>query len=197
MFITKESINFESDHRLKLMQKFVVCTQSSRGYQTEQTMRFWIHNVLSPYCDDVHKELNDPTTRIWIILDNCPCHNTPAIASELEKISAEVLWLPPHSTHFLQQLDASYFGLMKLNYRAGTTVATRPKVAGKALRAYRAIWCTNIPINILRCWEITGFKYHNLWKPDMHVSLNAALIPVLLKQNCVDYDDTDARLWKI
>ena len=192
MFITIEQIKFNIIE-LEMIRKDIVCVQSSKGYQSEKTMAFWVKNVFGRYCKHVRDNLQDPNATIWIIMDNCSSHNTDLVQREFSEIgNIEVIWLPPHSSHFLQQLDACYFGIMKTYYRSGKTEATRPKVTGKVLRAFKAVWNASNPINVMRCWQLTGFRYSNLWTDGMAVSIDEKIVDELMAANCIRNEPKEA-----
>ena len=195
MFITKEVVKF-NNHDLNIFRNQMVCVQSRTGYQTEGTMMVWIESVLKPYCESVRSELRDQNAPFWLILDNCACHNTMAIQRKLAELGGvSVVWLPPHSTHYLQPLDATYFGAMKRHYSNGSTPQTKPKVSGKILRAYKALWMANIPTTVMAAWETTGFTYRGLGTDKVKAFLNMSLISEIVHQNCSDLEPDDSTEW--
>ena len=182
--ITQQRVTIESEelHVISQYMKFFV---STKGYQTEDTMLGWIREILVPYCVSVRKTLNDPTAKMYLLMDNCSVHNTGKVQQEFARIdNFEIIWLPPNSTHFLQQLDANFFGVMKSYYRSLKTPTTTPRICGKVIRAFQAIWDTCKPINIIKCWEMTGFTYENIGTSNMTVKMNSALIEELIRSNC-------------
>ena len=71
----------------------------------------------------------------------------------------KIIWLPPHSSHFLQMLDSCLFGLLKREYRNIKAQSGYPKIESKIVRAFHALWNVIYPQNIYYCWELTEFYY--------------------------------------
>lgn len=189
MFITKEHIklngNFANDSIFDKSLHFV----TPKGYQTEASMVFWITNCLTPYALGLQTQLGDANAPVFLIMDNCSVHNTAAVQQAFKNVrDLEIIWMPPHSSHFLQMLDASYFGVMKGEYRRGKTSKQKPKVAGKLIRAYRAAWIASHPTTIMRSWELTGFRYTDLGTPKVGACLDLTAIIAVAEANCQDFD---------
>lgn len=195
MFITVERSQFNNKD-LQMIQPYVKCTRSPKGYMNEETMKHWIDEIWNPYCRSVREMLRDPEAPVFLIMDNCPSHCTENILEYFQEGgNTRLIWLPPHSSHFLQPLDANYFASLKAHYRGYKTVATTPKVSGKMIRAFRAAWTTSFPPNIFRCWELVGFMYEGLGTNHTSVFLNLRLITALVQANCRDFETVDDELW--
>ena len=152
-------------------------------------MVYWIQNCLRPYVCNVQKNLGDENAPVFLIMDNCPSHNTLEVQKAFREVKGlEIIWMPPHSSHFLQMLDASYFGVMKGEYRRGKTTKQKPKVAGKLIRAYRASWVAGYPTTVMRSWEAVGFHYTDLGTKNPGVRLDLKSILALAKANCQDFE---------
>lgn len=100
MFVCKENVAFSSyDLRTVITKLFVTKTQ--KGYATECSMLEWIRNVISPYVQRVARTLRREESMIYLIIDNCRVHNTPAVKAEFRKVSRlRVVSMPPHTSHF-------------------------------------------------------------------------------------------------
>ncbi len=197
MFITKEQIkvngNFANDSIFARSLHFV----TKKGYQDEASMVFWIENLLKSYVEGVQSELGDPDAPVFLIMDNCRVHNTPAVQTAFRNLRGlEIIWMPPHSSHFLQMLDACYFGVMKGEYRNGRTQKQKPKVAGKLIRAHRAMWNASFPTTIMRSWELTGFHYKGLGTSSNSACLDLRAIVALAKANCQDFAEFVGAPWQ-
>ena len=195
MFITKERVVFNQKD-LQMIQSYVKCVQSPRGYMNEETMGHWIDEIWKPYCDSVRAALGKPDAPMFLIMDNCPSHCTQNIMQKFTTCAnTRLIWLPPHSSHFLQPLDASYFAVLKAYYRSFKTLVTTPRVSGKVLRAFRAAWTASFPPNIFRCWELVGFMYENIGTNNMRAVLNMDLVLSLIRENCQDHETVDDDAW--
>lgn len=54
-----------------------------------------------------------------IITDNCSAHTSEEISSFLiEGGNIEIIFIPPHSSHIMQMLDATLFGKLKRKYES-------------------------------------------------------------------------------
>jgi hypothetical protein len=104
------------DSELALMQNEFATAQTPKGYLTIPTRQSDIENVLEPYCQTLRAEYADAELPVYIILDNCRCHNIPEVLRRMHAHNIRPIWLPPHSTHFLQVLDVGLFGAFKTTY---------------------------------------------------------------------------------
>ena len=133
--ISKERVS-NTSKELAVLHRYEEFFTSAKGYQTEATMIDWVRKVFQPYCAQVRREMGDDNLPFYLIMDNCACHSTKNVMQEFENVrSVEIIWLPPHSTHFLQPLDASFFGILKNYYRGEKMKQVRPKIVGKMLKA--------------------------------------------------------------
>ena len=74
----------------------------------------WINMILIPYVDKVTGQLPEPTDKVYLVMDNCGIHKSVNVKPHWGKIPrVEIIWLPPHTSHFLQMLDAALFGVLK------------------------------------------------------------------------------------
>ena len=124
--------------------------KTAKGRQTTETFRRYCENILKPYVQGVRNLLGDPEALVYLILDNASVHNVP---DTFESIGIKPLWLPPHSSHFLQPLDLLLFAELKKCYVQLRTIATTPKVEGKVLRILRAWHKAKDPGNVIRSFS--------------------------------------------
>lgn len=121
-------------------------TRSPKGYATGSSMLDRLEKVLHPYVQYVTGRLRRPESIVCLVMDNVGAHNTPAVQAPFRRIERlGIIWLPPHTSHFLQILDASVFGQRKVVYRNLQTTPTRPKIEGKILRAFHALCNASFP----------------------------------------------------
>lgn len=186
MFVCKENVSFSTYELQTLRDRFCITT-APKGYATQHSMLEWIERVLKPYVHTVASLLQRPDSLIYLIMDNCGVHNTPAVQQKLSEIARlRIIWLPAHTSHFLQMLDASVFGHLKGVYRNLRTLSTRPKIEGKILRAFRALWTVSFPRNILAGFELTGFHYSTSLTGGMKLITDDERCKMLLETNCLE-----------
>ena len=159
MFVCKENVMYTSDE-LKSIKDFVSISRSAKGYATEANMLQWIDEILVPYVEGVTSRLPDHEDKVYLIMDNCGIHNSTNVRKRWQEIERlEIVWIPPHSSHFLQMLDGAMFGALKSVFRNLRTPKTRPKIEGKIFRAYKAFWAAAFPATVMGSYQITGFRY--------------------------------------
>jgi hypothetical protein len=143
MFLTTAVPNF-TDPRMAELASDIVCCRTAKGYQTHESMAIYLRDVLTPYCQRVRDEMNDQTLPIFLIMDKCGCHKKETLSGVYEALNIQIIWLPPHSSHFLQPLDLVVFAQLKMKYRTQQAVKTRPKWVSKIIRIHYA-WheCTH------------------------------------------------------
>ena len=151
MFITKENVTFHSKC-INEIKNYIICRNSPSGYATKENMIDWRELVLKPYSNNIKNQIQDPNTPIFLILDNCSIHNSEIVMTKFHEIgNLKIIWLPPHSSHFLQMLDSCLFGLLKREYRNIKPQSVSPKIESKIVRAFHALWNVIYPQNIYRC----------------------------------------------
>ena len=159
MFITKENVTFHSKC-INEIKNYIISRNSPSGYATKENMIDWRELVLKPYSNNIKNQIQDPNTPIFLILDNCSIHNSEIVMTKFHEIgNLKIIWLPPHSSHFLQMLDSCLFGLLKREYRNIKAQSGYPKIESKIVRAFHALWNVIYPQNIYYCWELTEFYY--------------------------------------
>ena len=184
MFVCKENVSF-SAHELQTVSSKLYVTKSPKGYATEKSMLDWLDKVLFPYVQYVTSMLRRPESMVYLIMDNCGVHNTPAVQDRIRRIDRlRIIWLPAHTSHFLQMLDASVFGQLKAVYRNLRTLTTRPKIEGKILRAFHALWNASLPRNVLAGFELTGFTYRMALGGGITIHLDESRVTHIIRTNC-------------
>ena len=159
-------------------------------YLNKGAILYWIQGIWKPYCQSSRNELDDISAKMYIIMDNCRVHSMQTVICELNNIgNCDVILLPPNSTHFLQPLDASFFGIIKSYYKNGITPQTTPKVIGKIIRAFRAAWNACNPINVIKCWEMVGVRYNDMDSYNATAYIDISIVMKLIQANCSDYQN--------
>ena len=189
LFLTKEEVKFQS-RTLRLLKERLLTYQTPKGYQNEASMIYYLQQVIFPYIQEVRIGLKDATANVYLIMDNCASHLTPNVRSVIQQIDGlRVISLPPHSSHFLQMLDASLFGVLKMAYRNTRTGPEKPKYEAKLVRAFHAWHTACYPINIISCFQMTGLDYRFHDDGGFDVVLNMRKMDALMQVNCPDYQD--------
>ena len=90
---------------------------TDNGHMNNDSMMFWITDVLEPYVKKIRKSINNPGPKSITLMDGLPSHSTKNILSILTQIPNLVpLFLPPQSSHLTQPCDLFLFGVMKNLY---------------------------------------------------------------------------------
>jgi hypothetical protein len=69
--------------------------------------------VIAPDVEFWRLTTADPLRMAYLVMDKHGAHNTPDNVREMQKLGIPAIWLPPHSSHFLQLLDLTVFGAFK------------------------------------------------------------------------------------
>ncbi|KAK8898616.1 hypothetical protein M9Y10_000908 [Tritrichomonas musculus] len=121
-------------------------------------MLFWLKEIVSPYVKSVRDQLKT-RAKCVIIVDKCSAHSSPEIDHFLNEIgSIEFIFIPPHSSHISQMLDATIFGTIKRRYSSTSIQDKYTRFTKTILRIKRA-YQSSMNEELFRCgWEATGFK---------------------------------------
>ena len=134
-------------------------TNTIKGYQTSNSMVYWIKNVLAPYVSLI-RLVSSGNKTYFLIIDGCTAHFNDEVNSEIEKIGDVIIVpIPPHSSHISQMLDATIFGSLKRRYGSTPNNSLiESKFTRKLIRIKQAFQ-TCITEELIRSrWEATGFK---------------------------------------
>jgi hypothetical protein len=101
-------------------------------------------------------------------------------------LGIHTIWLPPHSSHFLQMLDLVIFGILKKKYAGLRSKPTRPKLEGKILRILQAWHDTVWRPNIRQAWgraavKRTGLSWNITWRLDLD------RVKEIIMKHCPDF----------
>ena len=188
LFLCKESVQFRS-RGLQLLKNRLFIFQTQKGYQTEDSMLFYLDNVIQPYIYRVQEEVTDSSAKVYLIMDQCSSHMTPKVKETVKRMNGlKLIKLPPHSSHFTQPLDVSLFGTLKLAFRSTRTPPEKPKYEAKIVRAYNAWQRCCIPGNIVACFQKTGIDYRYPIGDKFEVVLNLRKVVEMMRVHCCDYE---------
>jgi len=91
---------------------------SKTGFMNQEIMMFWITNCLDPYIQKRRQKLGNSLAPCILIMDNMSAHITNDVMDAFNNIpNFKLIFLPPHSSHFLQPSDVCYFGIFKKKYK--------------------------------------------------------------------------------
>jgi hypothetical protein len=151
-FLVASAITTRS-HEQKSLAASLKLYHTERGYQKENSLAFYIEKILKAYCDKLRREMNDPDLPIFLIIDIYSSHNRPALTGLYAAYNIKAIWLPAHSSHFLQPLDVAMFANLKRNYLATKNLITHPKWERKIVGAYCAWYDTQALPATKKSWR--------------------------------------------
>jgi hypothetical protein len=157
------------DPDLELMSRSLALYQTTKGYQNSHSMAFYVREVLVPYCENLRNATQDPTLIVFLIMDNCSCHNKPELMDLYARYNITVIWLPPHSSHFLQPLDLGLFGELKARYQRSSRKLTKPQWQGKVLRIDRAWHGSTYALSVWKSWAAAAIRPCTSEIPRWHI----------------------------
>ena len=152
--------------------------------------------ILADYVRDVRRDIGDDEAKVYVILDNARVHN---IEDVMREVGVCPIWLPPHSSHFLQVLDLLVFAELKKAYRSRRSRRTSAKIEGKLLRILYAWNIASYRLTILNAWQRAGIvpvrdPPASLIKR-RRFALSIRRIHDMIQQNCPDADENVEQPW--
>ena len=80
--------------------KFADFVYSSSGYQTVETMLYWIDNILTPHVRRVREEIGQPDALVILVMDGLLSHFSEYCVERFNQLAPiELIDLPAHSSH--------------------------------------------------------------------------------------------------
>jgi hypothetical protein len=168
LYLTSQVVTIK-DPDLALMSDGIALCRTAKAYQTQNSMAVYVEQVLVPYRDQVRANAGDQTLPIYLVMDNCPSHSTDVLSALYARESIIPIWLPAHSSHFLQPLDLGPFGDVKGRYRRSVRKKTKPQWQGKVLRIDQAWHGSKYALNVFHSWRAAGIRPRNSAIPRWHV----------------------------
>jgi hypothetical protein len=160
MLLTCTDVKYR-DSDLQIISGDLATCRTEKAYQTEASMIRYVQEISLPYSRNVRNWLQNPDAPIFLIMDNCASHRTEQLQSMYQQHKIRVIWLPPHSSHFLQPLDLFVFGILKKKYqdiKAKPVTLQTPKLESKILRIHRA-WADAVyPLQVFRSWAAAAIS---------------------------------------
>lgn len=138
--------------------KFADVIYSQTGYQNNQTMLYWIENVLTPHVKNVREETGNESSLVVLIMDGLLSHFHEECIEKLNELEPiEIIDLPAHSSHFTQPCDGSLFGATKNRYASTPKGNYTSKYVSKLSRIKNAIQKAVNDEIIFSSWKKCGF----------------------------------------
>ena len=130
---------------------------SESGYMNEECMLHYINEILSPYIFTQRLHIGSKFSPCILIMDNLKCHNTLEVSNTFSNIKDfQIIFLPPHSSHFLQPLDLSFFGIFKHYYSQCRSINPADTLKQKVLNIHKALYQTSCIDNIKKSFSCAG-----------------------------------------
>jgi hypothetical protein len=137
LLLTTSEVAFKNRELLLLHDDFFVF-RTARGYMTIDGMLFYINSIMAPYVQSLRDRFLNQQLKVYLIADNHGTHTNPEVLALCERIGIVPIWLPPHSSHFLQPLDLTVFASFKRHYANLRRPQVKPQLEGKILRLLHA-----------------------------------------------------------
>jgi hypothetical protein len=168
-----------------------VFAQTPKGYQTAQSMFVYVTEVIAPYVQELRMRYRNNKLPVWLIMDNCGPHRTEILMQAYKDLKLNIIWLPPHSSHFLQPLDLGFFADFKGKYQNVPWPDVKPRTVAKILRIDKAQYQAAYQPNLVQCWHVAGV-WVTVWgkppyKPGRGVDNERAA--QIIERNCAQEPD--------
>ena len=170
--------------------------RTAKGRQTLLSFTNYARSILSDYVKKVREELGDENAKVYLIMDNATVHAIPDV---LREVGIQPIWLPPHSSHFLQVLDLLVFAELKKAYRTRRAKKTSPKLEGKLLRSLYAWNVATHHLTILKAWQRAGIvpMRESLGQRNgaERFTIDIRRVHAAIQRNCPDADQDVEQPW--
>jgi len=132
---------------------------SESGYNTIKNMHEWVINVFAPYVLSIREELGQPDAPCILIMDNLTAHGNSDVMNLFNNIgNIYVVFLPPHSSHFMHALDLLFFGVFKKFYKSLRSENPSDSLVGKLSNIHKALYYASYFSTIQKSFRRAGFS---------------------------------------
>ena len=184
------------DRDLWMMSDTFSYERTAKGRQTLASFTRYARTILADYVQEVRRDIGDDHAKVYVIMDNATVHN---IDDVLHEVGVCPIWLPPHSSHFLQVLDLLVFAELKKAYRSRRSKKTTPKLEGKLLRILAAWNIASYRLTVIHAWERAGIvavrTQSGMQANQGRFALSIGRIHNLIEHNCPDADKNVEEPW--
>jgi hypothetical protein len=188
LFLTTSNVAFKSHELLRLRDEFFFF-RTEKGYMTTEAMKFYVNSILAPYVQSLRDQFSDQTLNVYLVADNHGTHTNREILALFEHAGVIPIWLPPHSSHFLQPLDLSVFGSFKSHYANLRTPNVKPQLEGKILRVLHAWHQATYVGGVDAGWRRGAIDVKPRSRGPGVGVLNIRRMNEILEQNCPDGEE--------
>lgn len=117
----------------------------------------WLKDTVIP---DLRKRraLHKYSGPAFLLLDNCSAHYGPDITALANQNNLHFLYIPPHSSHFLQCLDVSVFGITKRLIANINRVEKVNIQTEHMIRLVNGFLAAAVPTNIIKSFKNAGIS---------------------------------------
>jgi hypothetical protein len=122
------------DPDLRMMSRNLGLFKMTKGCQNSHSMELYVRGIMAPYCEHLRNAMHYPELSVFLIMNNCPSHNKRGLLVLYTQYNIQVIWLPAHSSHFLQPLNLGLFRELKERYQRSNMKLTSPQWQGNVLR---------------------------------------------------------------
>jgi hypothetical protein len=127
-------------------------------------------------------------------MDNPATHNRPEHLQLMASLLAHLGWLPLHSTHCLQSLELTLFGVYKRTYQGARAQAAKPKLEGKLMRALYSCHVTKYAGAIFNAWKAAWVVMLTIKDQPFNLAVSMSEARTILCENCHDGETACATL---
>jgi hypothetical protein len=167
----------------------MVLCHTPKAYQTQESMQKYVTDILAPYCEETRKRLENPDLPMFLIMDNCSSHNNEILSDMYRDLNIRVIWLPPHSSHFLQPLDLYLFGQLKCKYYPFPGTTQKPRWETKVVNIHRTLHDCTFPFPLRFGWQNAGISLTHI--PRFEWWVYNASVEKKIKENCGPAPETE------
>lgn len=143
----------------------LLCVQTKAWFD-ERVMLQWISVCWIPYIDNMRRELDEPGSLFYLILDECRTHLTPKVKNMFDDSNTVIEFIPGGYTSRLQTMDVGinkpFKGILHKNYNTwviehGYKKVVRTDVAGWIMRSWESITVATIQNSWRRMFGYENF----------------------------------------
>jgi hypothetical protein len=140
------------DPDLRMMSSNLALIEARKRSQNGHFMKFYVREILAPYCEHLRNAMHDPALPVFLIMNNYSFHNERELPAPYKQCNIQVIWLPAHSSHFLQPLDFGLLGELKGRYQRSTRELASLQWQSKIPRIERAWHGSTYVLNVWNSW---------------------------------------------
>ena len=151
---------------------------TNSGYINQEVFSRWINAVLIPEVEKRRAELEMPTQRAFIIMDNCTVYTDDRVVEHLADHGIGAIFIPPHGSHIYQPLDRVAFSSFKALLRSAIPIEADHQTTRlyKILESWEKATKTR---TIVGSFKLSGFRNH-VRDEDLFITFDPEIVIVPL-----------------